>query len=110
MYQITGHVLFHLDAEDLKNECQIESGIERKKILATIDQLDGNAPLPALDFWEFRQMDRRESDSRIGLLINGPRFGMLTRIIHAHSIIACAETRVIVICLYFFTIIIVIAC
>ena len=77
---ITGNVLMLVDSTDLENEFQIASSIERKKVLAKIQELK-DTPAEAnvnLTFWEMRSLNRQMTDYATPLLTVAPRWAITT--------------------------------
>lgn len=77
---ISGKVLMLVDVTDLENEFQIASSIERKKLLAEIQELK-DTPAEAnvdLTFWEMRSLNRQMTDYATPLLTTAPRWAITT--------------------------------
>ena len=79
-YHITGNILMMIDTSDLEFELGVSSSLERKRILAAVDQLkdsfsENNV---VLDFWELRALNRKMVDYSTPLLTTAPRWAITT--------------------------------
>lgn len=69
-----------IENDDLKDEFQIESSLERKKILLLINGLkDSDSEVnAAIGFWELRALNRKMVDYSTPLLTTAPRWAITT--------------------------------
>jgi len=77
-YGVTGSILMMVDMQDLEEDFEIKSSIERKKILAAIMSLkDTEAEKHViLGFWEVTALNRQEVHYLLPLLYGSPRWAL----------------------------------
>jgi hypothetical protein len=74
--EVDGVMVLLLEADDLANELGIESGLMRKKILAAAAELPRGSAPPTPTFWQWRSLNRVDSDYAVPLLLNAPRLAL----------------------------------
>jgi hypothetical protein len=76
-HNVDGTVLLHITEEDVKDDLGIESGIQRKKVMAGIEKLkSANTNHGKMDFWQYRSMNRKQMDGLMFLLSAAPRWAI----------------------------------
>eukprot|EP00939_MAST-03C_sp_MAST-3C-sp1_P004016 g4016.t1 len=78
-HEVNGRILLLVDDSDLADEFGIESSLQRKKILAMIEDLKTSSSSDhKLTFWELRSMSRQQVDYSLPLMVAAPRWAITT--------------------------------
>jgi len=75
-YEINGSILLNMDDVDLQDEIKIESKLHRKSILAAIQELLKDGQKKNMNFWEYRSLNRQQTDYTVNLLSMAPRWAI----------------------------------